>query len=292
MTVKAFREYFSSELKPEYPATEIQTFFQRLAEAYLGMTRIEVTLNPDKKLTKSEENRLQMALKRLLQHEPLQYILGETEFYGLPFLVNSDVLIPRPETEELVDWVLSDFQKKAISAESDINTERPKILDIGTGSGCIAISIAKKLDKAQVFGLDFSEKALQTAKKNALLNDVAVAFLQQDILKCESLPQQYDVIISNPPYVRALEKVELQPNVLNHEPASALFVADDDALVFYRKIAALGMQNLVKGGCLYFEINEYLEAETRDLVAGFGYKEIILRNDIFGKARMLKATKP
>ncbi len=289
MKVTTFREIFLTELKPDYPATEIQTFFQRLAEAYLGMKRIDITLNPDRKLTEIEQKQLKTALNRLKNHEPLQYILGETEFYGLPFWVDKNVLIPRPETEELVDWIVKDFQK-TIFAER--KSEPFRILDIGTGSGCIAVSLAKNLPEARVFGLDFSKEALEIAKKNAALNSVAVEFIHADILEIKMLPQQFDIIVSNPPYVRELEKTELQPNVLNHEPASALFVPDQDALLFYRKISALALKNLVSGGRLYFEINEYLEAETRDLVASFGYKEIVLQKDIFGKPRMLKAIKP
>jgi len=287
MTIKAFREQFISELKSAYPQTEIQTFFHRLAEDYLGMKRIDITLNPNKKLTETEQNMLRKALNRLKKHEPLQYIIGETEFYGLSFKVNKNVLIPRPETEELVAWILNNISETTSAKEK---TEL-KILDIGTGSGCIAVSLAKNLPQAQVSALDFSEKALKIAQKNADFNAVSVNFIQEDILKCERLPQHFDIVVSNPPYVRELEKVELQPNVLDHEPGSALFVPDQDALVFYRKIAALAKQNLVDGGSLYFEINEYLEIETRDLVAGFGYKEIILRKDIFGKPRMLKAIK-
>lgn len=288
MTIKTLRGKFTEDLKSSYPATEILTFFNRLAEAYLGMKRIDITLNPDRKLTETEQKRLKTALNRLKIHEPLQYILGETEFYGIPFLVNKNVLIPRPETEELVDWIVKDFQKTFSAARKN----KPfKILDIGTGSGCIAVSLAKNLPQAQVFGLDFSKEALEIAIKNAALNKLEIEFVHADILEIEILPELYDIIVSNPPYVRQLEKAELQPNVLNHEPAMALFVSDQDALVFYRKIAAIGLKNLVSGGLLYFEINEYLEAETRDLVAGLGYKEIVLQKDIFGKPRMLKAIK-
>lgn len=267
---------------------EILTFFNRLAENYLGMKRIDITLNPDKKLTETEQKQLITALNRLKKHEPLQYILGETEFYGLLFKVNKNVLIPRPETEELVEWVIKDFQKTTSAARKN---EPFKILDIGTGSGCIAVSLAKNIPQAQVFGLDFSKKSVEIAKKNADFNAVSVDFLVEDILTLEALPQQFDCIVSNPPYVRELEKAELQPNVLDHEPASALFVPDQNALLFYRKIAAFALKNLVPGGRLYFEINEYLEAETRELIAGFGYKEIVLHKDIFGKPRMLKAIK-
>lgn len=289
MTIKIFREKFIQGLKTCYPETEILTFFNRLAEAYLGMKRIDITLNPDRKLTETEQKRFETALNRLKNHEPLQYILGETEFYGLPFLVNKNVLIPRPETEELVDWIVKDFQK-TLSAER--KNEFFKILDIGTGSGCIAVSLAKNLPQAQVFGLDFSKEALEMASKNAALNSVEVEFIHADILEIEILPQQFDIIVSNPPYVRELEKSELQFNVLDHEPASALFVPDQDALLFYRKIGVFALKNLVPGGKLYFEINEYLETETHDLIAGFGYKEIVLQKDIYGKSRMLKAIKP
>ena len=231
-------------------------------------------------MTEAELELFNEALLKLKKHEPLQYIIGETEFYGFPIKVASGVLIPRPETEELVDWVYQDFKK---------NNASISILDIGTGSGAIAVSLAKLITQASVSAIDFSTKALAIAKDNAALNSVKINWIEQDILSTGGLEQSYDVIVSNPPYVRNLEKVEIQSNVLNYEPHEALFVADDNALIFYKKIATLAFQSLKQNGILYFEINEYLGDETLELVKNSGFKNVELRNDFAGKPRMLKA---
>jgi len=222
-------------------------------------------------------------LEQLKKEIPIQYILGVTHFYGLEFEVNSAVLIPRPETEELVDWIV---QKSKIKNQKS----KFKILDIGTGSGCIAIALAKNLPNAQVFALDVFEKALSTAKKNAELNQVTIQFLHQSILETENLGQQFDVIVSNPPYVRELEKQEIKKNVLDNEPHLALFVEDNDALIFYRKIAQLAQKNLNPQGQLYFEINQYLGQEMLDLLHEMGFKNSELRQDIYGNDRMIECT--
>jgi release factor glutamine methyltransferase len=198
----------------------------------------------------------------------------------LDFEVNENVLIPRPETEELVDWILSNNRI--------IETSNPlKILDIGTGSGCIAISLAKNLPNAQVYAIDVSEQALATAEKNAKRNNVNVIFIQKDILATEDLGQQFDIIVSNPPYVRNLEKEEIKKNVLNNEPHLALFVQDNDALIFYTKIANLAQKNLSDNGQLYFEINQYLGKEMIALLQNLNFKNIELRKDIYGNDRMI-----
>lgn len=287
MTLSELKTLFTEKLNNQYETTEISSFYYWLVEAYLGLKRIDISLNPNHKLPKSDENRFIEALKRLEQDEPLQYILGETEFYGLQFSVNKHVLIPRPETETLVEWIIKDIGK--ISAAGKNQTL--KLLDIGTGSGCIAVSLAKNLPHWQVSGLDVSENALKVAKTNAKQNEVEVNFFQQNILEWKAAGEQWDLIVSNPPYVRQLEKSEMRPNVLNYEPEQALFVADDDALLFYRKITAFAEKNLKPDGKLYFEINEYLGEQTRDLVTDFDFKKIELRKDYFGKFRMLKAIK-
>lgn len=215
--------------------------------------------------------------------KPIQYILGETEFYGLPFLVNENTLIPRQETEELVEWIVKEEEKR--------EEGRVKILDIGTGSGCIAISLAKNLSNAKVFAIDVSEKALATAKKNADINNVNVTFLLKNILETNDLEQQFDIIVSNPPYVRNLEKAEIKPNVLEYEPHLALFVEDTDALLFYRKIAQLAMKNLNSNGKLYFEINQYLGKETVALLECLELSNVELKKDIYGNDRMISATR-
>jgi release factor glutamine methyltransferase len=208
-------------------------------------------------------------------------LLGKTSFFGLDFEVNENVLIPRPETEELVDWIIKENAK--IEGFKDL-----KILDIGTGSGCIAISLAKNIPNAKVYAIDVSERALATAKKNAALNKVDVIFITQNILEAADLKQQFDIIVSNPPYVRNLEKQEIKKNVLDNEPHLALFVEDDDALLFYKKIAALAQKNLLENGQLFFEINQYLGKDMIALLEKMNFKNIDLRKDIYGNDRMIR----
>ncbi|WP_394758076.1 peptide chain release factor N(5)-glutamine methyltransferase, partial [Flavobacterium sp.] len=204
-----------------------------------------------------------------------------TEFFSLPFYVNENTLIPRPETEELVDWILSNNRINE-------STNQIKILDIGTGSGCIAISLAKNLPNANVHAIDVSEKALATAKKNAERNNVTITFIEKNILETEDLLNTFDIIVSNPPYVRNLEKKEIHKNVLEYEPHLALFVEDNDALLFYRKIAELATKNLSENGQLYFEINQYLGKEMVELLEKYNFKNIELKKDIYGNDRMIR----
>ena len=280
MTIKEFRNKFYSLLEAEgHEPGEVVSLFRLLGEGFLGMSRVDMSLNLNKELSRVELSALEKGLKRLQKHEPIQYILGEIEFFGLPFKVNKNVLIPRPETEELVEWILQDLQ--------ETGKDEPRILDIGTGSGCIAISLAKNLPKALVSAIDISEAALETAKMNAALNGVEVGFLQKDILSMGELTEKYDLIVSNPPYVRELEKHEMKPNVLNNEPETALFVKDENPLLFYDKIAKLAQVGLKKNGGLYFEINQYLGKETEQLIREAGM-ETELRKDFLGNFRMLK----
>jgi release factor glutamine methyltransferase len=222
---------------------------------------------------------------------PIQYLLGKTSFYGLDFEVNSNVLIPRPETEELVDWIVQSTRHEVRDTKSDDVRRRIKILDIGTGSGCIAVSLAKNIPNAQIFAIDISEKALATAKKNAEINAVKVTFIERNILETEVLSEQFDIIVSNPPYVRELEKKEIKKNVLDNEPHLALFVKDNDALVFYKKIAELAQKNLSHNGELFFEINQYLGDEMMELLEKMEFKNIELRKDIYGNDRMIRGTR-
>ncbi|MEH6407744.1 MAG: peptide chain release factor N(5)-glutamine methyltransferase [Leeuwenhoekiella sp.] len=284
MTVKELKTRCLEQLYSGYPVEEINSFFYHLAEAYLDMRRIDIALDPDKVLSETQEADFLNALTRLKNHEPLQYILGETEFFGLKFKVTSDVLIPRPETEELVEWIVNDCALLK-------NKSPLKILDIGTGSGCIAVSLAKNIGNVQVYALDISAKALAVAKKNAEFNGVKVNFIELNILNCDDFEVQFDIIISNPPYVREQEKAMMQANVLDNEPHQALFVSDDNPLLFYQKITKLASENLKVGGMLFFEINEYLGEETRNLIENNGFSDVILRKDIFEKDRMLKGIK-
>lgn len=281
MKITQLHSHFHNELASFYPKTEIDSFFNLVTEFKLGLTRVDRALQPSFEPSETELHFFEVTLQQLKKEKPIQYILGKTEFYSLPFYVNEAVLIPRPETEELVEWILDDFQDK----------KNIHILDIGTGSGCIAISLAKNSTESKVSALDFSETAILTAKKNAKLNTVSVHFIEQDILKAETLPKKYDIIVSNPPYVRNLEKQEINNNVLSYEPHSALFVEDDNALIFYKKIAELAKSHLKPNGKLYFEINQYLGKETIELLEEIGFTKNELRKDIFGNDRMTKSSR-
>lgn len=279
MSLQELKKYFNSELVDLFPKEEVQTLFSILANSYLNLSRVETVLQAEINISPEIINRFEDALAKLKLNEPIQYILGETEFYGLTFLLSRDTLIPRPETEDLVSWVISDQEN---------NNCKYKILDIGTGSGCIAVALAKNLPLASISALDVSKEALKMATKNAINNSVNVGFIEQDILNSEVLPDLFDVIVSNPPYVRELEKNLMTSRVLKYEPPMALFVKDTDPLLFYKKIAKLGRQYLSKKGSLYFEINEYLGIELKEMLENNGYQDVIIRKDIFGKDRMIK----
>ena len=283
MILKEFKLFFNEALSAIYPKTEIDSFFFILIEEKLKLQRIDTVLKPDFLITNKNLTDLKNIVKRLQKEEPVQYILGNTEFYGLPFLVNKNTLIPRTETEELVAWVLDEIK---VLANNKIT--EPSILDIGTGTGCIPISLAKNLTSLNISAIDISTEALLIAKQNAILNKVTIEFIELDILNTESLPREYDVIISNPPYVRELEKEEIKNNVLENEPHLALFVEDENPLIFYNKIADLAKQQLSKNGMLFFEINQYLGKETVNMLVKKGFKNIQLKKDLFGNDRMIK----
>ena len=280
MKIKEYKTKFIAELLPFYDEMEAESFFYLILENQRQLRRIDLALNIDLLFSKEEIQIWNVILDKLKLEIPIQYILGTTHFYGLEFNVNENVLIPRPETEELVEWIIS-------SAVHMPNFKNIKSLDIGTGSGCIAISLAKNIPNAEVFAIDISDKALATAKENADLNKVNVAFTQRNILETKDLEQQFDIIVSNPPYVRNLEKAEIKPNVLANEPHLALFVEDNDALIFYRKIAELATKNLSPEGKLFFEINQYLGKETVELLEKMHFKNSELRKDIYGNDRMI-----
>ena len=283
MKIKEYRTQFIQELLLIFDEGEAESFFYLILEEKQQLKRIDLALHPD--LTFSKEQMLvwNSLLEQLKCEVPVQYLLGKTSFYGLDFEVNPTVLIPRSETEELVDWIIK-------SLNSRIGNSKLKILDIGTGSGCIAISLAKNIENAQVFAIDISDKALATAKKNAEVNKVEVTFIHQNILDTADLNQNFDIIVSNPPYVRNLEKQEIKKNVLNNEPHLALFVEDNDALIFYKKIAKLAQQSLSQNGELFFEINQYLGQEMIEMLEKMNFRAIELRKDIYGNDRMIRAT--
>lgn len=280
MKIKQYRTQFIKELSPFYDAYEAESFFYLILEDKNHLRQIDLALNHELAFLESDFVVWDSLLLQLKKEVPIQYLLGKTHFYGLDFEVNENVLIPRPETEELVEWIIKENSKNDKS-------KKLKILDIGSGSGCIAISLAKNIPNAEVYAIDVSKKALETAKKNALNNNVEVTFIQQDILKAEELKYNFDIIVSNPPYVRNLEKEEIKKNVLDYEPHLALFVEDNDALIFYRKIATLAHRNLSENGQLYFEINQYLGEETKELLETLNFKNIELRKDIYDNDRMI-----
>ncbi|MEP1487288.1 MAG: peptide chain release factor N(5)-glutamine methyltransferase [Algibacter sp.] len=284
MKLKVIQKTFQETLNKLYPSEEIDSFFYILMESYYKISRIQLAM--DYGLSVANFDAILKALELLKQQKPIQYILGETEFYGLPFRVNQNTLIPRPETEELVEWVIEESKNR--------NSEF-RILDIGTGSGCIAISLAKNLPNAKVYTLDVSKEALKVAKENAKLNTVDVEFIECDILNVEAgkfnEEQNFDIIVSNPPYVRNLEKKLMQSNVLDNEPHLALFVENENPLQFYKAITDFAVKNLNKDGSLFFEINEYLGKEMIQLLSESHFENIELKQDIFKRDRMVRGVK-
>ncbi|MGB6268929.1 MAG: peptide chain release factor N(5)-glutamine methyltransferase [Olleya sp.] len=289
MLLKDLKNIFHNQLDAIYGKEEVQSFFFMLTQAYYKFGRLDLALIPDFAITKEEQEPIFKALELLKKHKPIQYIIGETEFYGLPFKVNEHTLIPRPETEELVALVIANSKKQKQ------NSNAYSILDIGTGTGCIAISLAKHIESAKVYALDVSIEALKIAKHNAELNNINIQLIEADILKnCHSAldaESKFNIIVSNPPYVRNLEKAQMQPNVLLHEPHLALFVKDDNPLQFYKAITEFAVNNLKSKGELYFEINEYLGKEMIQLLKKNGFIDIELKQDFFGKDRMIKGLK-
>lgn len=287
MTLQRLKSKFLVELSTLYPEQEILSFFYLLTASQLGLSKLDITLDPDSQIKAIDLDFLSVALSELKAEKPIQYIIGRTEFYGLPFIVDPSALIPRQETEELVDWIIK---------EVGVKKRKIKILDIGTGSGCIAICLAKNLLEATIYALDVSDKALKLAKKNARLNQTDIHFIKQDILKMQghaeaiSPPTKFDIIVSNPPYVRQLEKGKMHPNVLQNEPHLALFVEDENPLVFYAAIANFAAMNLNHAGALFLEVNQYLAIETTTLLKEKGFKKVELRKDLFGNDRMIRAS--
>ncbi|MFT6935005.1 MAG: release factor glutamine methyltransferase [Maribacter sp.] len=286
MLLKEIKTIFHTELDGRYGSQEVASFFYLLIDYFLGLEKFVLAFQPELVISKEDEAPLLNAIGQLKQDIPIQHIIGETEFMDLIFKVSSSVLIPRPETEDLVRWVVADNQGKP--------SQYLHILDVGTGSGCISISLAKALEGCKVKAMDISSDALELATSNAVSNGVKIDFLQYDILK--GVPELeasvlFDIIVSNPPYVRELEKKEMQANVLNHEPEIALFVPDEDPLLFYRAIAGFAQKSLAENGCLYLEINQYLGKEMLILLRENKFKDIELRKDIFGNDRMVKAVK-
>lgn len=290
MNALELKDIFHHQLDAIYGKEEVASFFFLCTEHYLSVPRIQLTLEPKFALIKSETETFFKVLEDLKNQKPIQYILGETEFYGLAFKVSEAVLIPRPETEELVALVIANSKKEYPKTKS------VTLLDIGTGSGCIAISLAKNLPNAKVYALDVSKEALKVARQNAKDNNVEITFIEADILNEATWNLffkilEFDAIVSNPPYVRQLEKTKIKPNVLDNEPHLALFVEDENPLVFYKAITNFAICNLKTKGQVYFEINQYLGNETSQLLRDGDFEFIELLKDLNGNDRLLKGIK-
>lgn len=276
-----------AELRYQYPETEIRSFVRIITE-YITGKQFTPFLIDDTILTESQIRWIEEAIVRLKANEPIQYIIGNTEFFSLPLAVNKNVLIPRPETEELVELILN---------ENASRYTKYKVLDIGTGSGAIAIALKKNRPEWDIDAIDISEKALEVARENANNNAVEIKFILQDVLAWqsksdkESYLRQYDIIVSNPPYIMQSEKNEMKANVLDYEPHTALFVPDEDSLLFYRKIAEIGLHVLKKEGKIYFEINRAKGDDTFSMLNNMGYDNVHVIRDISGNDRIVKAYK-
>ncbi|WP_405397331.1 peptide chain release factor N(5)-glutamine methyltransferase [Maribacter sp. Asnod2-G09] len=285
MLLKEIKNIFHLELDAIYGKEEVDSFFYLLIEHYFDLERFVLAMQPELIIDKEQETVIFQALSELKLEKPIQHIIGTSYFMDLDFKVNEHVLIPRPETEELVRWILDDVKDVRQSLT---------ILDMGTGSGCIPISLDKNLTNAKVFGLDISSDALKVADENNRLIGANVKFFNADILSLDKetatkeLDQKFDIIISNPPYVRELEKEEMQNNVIDHEPGLALFVPDEDPLKFYSAVVNFAADHLNEDGCLFLEINQYLGKETMILLEESNFKTIELRKDMFGNDRMIK----
>ena len=276
--MKQLIDKLQTALSGIYEGHELTAIIRTICCDMLGISSTSYYLKEEVTLTTEQETQLQGIIDRLLQGEPLQYIEGKAPFCGMEFAVNSSVLIPRPETAELVDWIVCEHA-----------TQHPRILDLGTGSGCIAIALSKQLPQATIEACDISAEALTVAKENARMNEAPVSFFTHDMLDLGTpLPHSYDILVSNPPYIRQSEAADMSIQVTEWEPHTALFVPDDDALRFYRAIAELGQTEVLRpGGHIYVEINQALGKETVALFEAYGYQDVELRKDIYGNERMI-----
>ncbi len=280
--MQTFLSYAAQSLKEHYRPEEIRQLSYALLEDCCGFSKNDIYAGKDTKISAKQRQRLHEKLARLAEGEPLQYVTEVAYFYNLKLNVNQAVLIPRPETEELVEWIITDHAGK-----------KGKILDVGTGSACISLALAKHLPKMQMEAWDISPAALALARQNAADLGLEVKFNEQDLFSFNPGPGSplFDIIVSNPPYVTTSEALKMEKRVLEHEPALAMFVPDDDPLVFYRALATLAAGILKPGGSLYVEISIYYGSETLQLFKAAGFEEVVLRQDISGRDRMIKASK-
>lgn len=280
--MKTYQQFWQS-LTPLYDAGEAQAIVRTVLDVEYGMTLTDIICGKVNELSSDEERNLEEIIARLQNGEPVQYVLGKADFAGRTFHVEPGVLIPRPETAELCQWI----EEEVSSLKAD---ERKQILDICTGSGCIAITLGLNIPNSEVTGWDISEDALRIAQGNVeMLKAGNVRIEYQDALMLPKTAETADIIVSNPPYICEKEKADMEKNVLEHEPSIALFVPDEDPLKFYRAIAEYASSALKSEGALYFEINPIYEKETREMLEGLGFKDIETKEDAFGKKRMMKA---
>ena len=284
MTTAEVYNQFKNQLKTIYDNREADTISDWVFENVTGLKRWERREDQHKQLNKTDSQKLKKYLQELLKHKPVQYILNEAWFYKMKFYVNEHVLIPRPETEELVEWILSSKKNNAA-----FNSKRTNIIDIGTGSGCIPISIKKELPAANITGIDVSEKAIEVAKKNAARLNTSIDFFQIDFLKEDQwkILLQYDIIVSNPPYIPISEKQILAKNVADFEPKIALFVEDNDPFIFYKKIVQFAENHLKENGEIYAEVHEQFAKKVKGIFDDAGFITTV-KKDIYGKERMVK----
>lgn len=283
MTLNEARTILTKELKNVYDSDELKNIIDLVLEHITGLPRIEQVKNKVPYLTCTQLEDIDSITERLKNNEPIQYVLGEAWFAGMKFKVNKNVLIPRPETEELVDWIVKESQKSKVKSQ--------KILDVGTGSGCIPVTLKKKLPDADVSAIDVCSESLFVATENTIALDAEVNFILLDFLDEEKWKElgMFDIIVSNPPYVKQSEKESMHDRVTSFEPYLALFVPDNDALLFYRKLSSFASQHLNPGGSLFVEINEALGDEVADLFRSTGFADVQLKKDMQGKERMIKA---
>ncbi|MBE9586162.1 peptide chain release factor N(5)-glutamine methyltransferase [Mucilaginibacter sp. JRF] len=284
-TVKDVFNKFRQRLLAVYDTQETEALTLAAVAEITQLGKASIKAFPERELSDEQSTKLDDIATQLQSGKPLQYILGKAEFFGLTFNVNPSVLIPRPETEELVEWVI----ESVVSGQRSVVSSELSVLDIGTGSGCIAISLKKNLAGANVSAMDISVDALQTAQGNAALNGVEVNFMEADILSAKPDEAKYNIIVSNPPYVTSHDKRQMHTNVTDFEPHTALFVPDEEPLLFYKAIADYALLSLKRPGMLFFEINESYGPETVEMLVAKGYKDVELRKDMSGRNRMVKA---
>ena len=280
--VTSLSDLIRTSLSGTYAKNEIEQLVFLIFNHLLNYSKIDIHLKSETPISEDIYQQVLAIIDQLIKHKPIQYIFGQTEFYGLKIILNHNVLIPRQETEELVHWVIQDFRNKS-----------PRILDIGTGSGCIAITLAKNIPESKVDALDNSPKALEVASENSKINNVSINFINLNIIEPDSFKNSfvYDIIVSNPPYILESEKKLMNRNILENEPYEALFVSDDDPLIFYRNIAGFGLNWLNDNGSVYVEINEKFGNAVKNIFKEYGYRFTELRKDINGRDRMIKVKK-